>query len=305
MNLWPNGSGSLDRDGFQIRYNLEVRAKEFINPKAGFVTYQEVLRGARNILIKKIAGQAHLFEEVRKSFFQKAVLQSVSGKKVKTKSKYEAFFTYRQKLHTLFLKKDISDYLILRRGWKEGELEISIKNPQEEELLEKIKNFACPNEKALSKNILDAASRSALSLHMIPSIEKEIHRKLKDRADQLIAQKVSKKLKKLLLTGPLDGGPVLGVSPCGKTVCQLALVDEKGRFVSNTALKIQGEKALEKVADLFYQLLKQIEIRAIAVCENKGFRDIESFIRKVLKSIDKKIPVVLQEGSAAVYYSHL
>ena len=53
----------------------------------------------------------------------------------------------------------------------------------------------------------------------------------------------------------------------------------------------------------FPVFLKQIEIHAIAVGQNGDFCESEIFIRKTLKNIDKKIPVVLVDGTAATAYS--
>ncbi len=45
--IWSLGQGE-DAKGV----SLEVKAKDFINPSAKFVTYEEVLRGATNILVE-------------------------------------------------------------------------------------------------------------------------------------------------------------------------------------------------------------------------------------------------------------
>ena len=249
--IWDLGQEKISSDT-----SPEVKAKEFINPKLGFVTYQEVLRATGNILIKKIAGQPHLYDQAKKSFFQKGILRSAVGKKVKPKSKYEAYFTYEEKLGSLFSGKNLHHYLSLCRGWKEGELTVSIKNPEEDRLLEEFKNFVCPNEQALSKEFLNEACQSALSVYIIPWLVTEIHRKIKERADRWAIDIFSEKLKKLLLTGPFVGGPLLGVNPCGRGRCQMSLIDGKGRFISNTVFKTQGEKVEEKAGDLFSSLFK-------------------------------------------------
>ena len=303
LNSLAQWIGDVGQGKISPETSLEVKAKEFINPKMGFVTYQEVLRAVGNVIIKRIAGQPRLYDKAKISFFQKGVLQSTVGKKVKAKSKYEAYFKYEEKLESLFSGKNLHHYLTLCRGWKEGELRVSIKNPEEEKLLEEFKNFVCPDKGALSKEFLDEACQSALGLYVTPWIVTEIHRKIKDMADRWAVDILSKKLKKLLLTGPFAGGFLLGINPCGRGRCRMSLIDGKGRFVSSTTLKTQGEKAEEKAGDLFSSLFKQIEIQAIAMGRNGDFRESEIFVRKTLKNIDKKIPVIPVGGAAATAYA--
>ncbi len=296
--IWELGQGQIFSD-----ISLEVKAREFINPAIGFATYQEALRGAANIIVRKIAGHPHLRDQLRKSFFQKGILRSVAGKKVRAGSKYKAYFDYEEKVDSLLLRKNLHHYLTLYLGWNEGELTVSIKNPEEGELLKNLQDFVCPEEQARPKDFLDAACQLAFTAYMIPSIVTEVHGKLKDSADQWVVGVCSKKLRKLLLTSPFDRGPVLGVSPCGRGLCQVSLVDREGRFISNTVLKTRGDKAVTKAENMFSSLFRQIEVHAVAVGWNKIFYESESFIRKILKNIDKKIPVIPVNGSAATVYS--
>jgi uncharacterized protein len=53
----------------------------------------------------------------------------------------------------------------------------------------------------------------------------------------------------------------------------------------------------------FSQVLKQIEIDAVAIGNGTGGREAEIFIRKVLKDLEKNIPVVLINESGASVYS--
>src|SRR5690606_33995644 len=143
----------------------------------------EVLRGAQNIIIEKLANEPDLREKVRVSYFEKGIIDSKPGKKVKAKSKYETYFAHNEKATSLLEKKNSHRYLAMRRGWKEGELTVTLTSPEDEDLVKLFENFACPNEKSVAFNFLSMAAKSALSVHVIPSITNEVHKKLKDTAD--------------------------------------------------------------------------------------------------------------------------
>ncbi|MEO0336415.1 MAG: helix-hairpin-helix domain-containing protein, partial [Pseudomonadota bacterium] len=75
-----------------------------------------------------------------------------------------------------------------------------------------------------------------------------------------------------------------------------------GQFVSHTVLDILGKDSKEKAHKLFEELLKQIQIQAIAVGNGTGGREAEKFIREVLKSLSAEVPIVMvNEAGASVY----
>lgn len=296
--LWELGHGA-DAGGA----TLEVKAKDFINPAAKFATYDEVLRGAQNILVEKIANDSDLRELVRKSYFEKGMVDSKPGKKVKAKSKFETYFEHSEKATSLLEKKNSHRYLAMRRGWKEGELTVTITSPDDDNLLQSFEAFACSKPDSIAKDLLFACAKTALTVHVVPSITNEVHKKLKDSADLFAIEVFAENVKKLLLASPFGSRCVLGIDPGLRTGCKVALVDKKGQFISHTVLKLQGEKAEENAKELFSQVLKQIEIDAVAIGNGTGGREAEVFIRKILKILDKNIPVVLVNESGASVYS--
>ncbi len=298
--LWIWGLGRGEGDDSKT---LEVKAKEFINPSAKFVTYEEVMRGAQNILVEKLSNDPVLREKVRASYFEKGLVDSKPGKKVKPKSKFETYFDHNEKVTSLLEKKNSHRYLAMRRGWKEGELTVTIASPDDESLLADFEISACPNADSKVKSFLQTVAKTAFTVHVVPSVTNEVHKKLKEQADLFAIEVFAENVRKLLLASPFGSRCVLGIDPGLRTGCKVALVDNKGQFISHTVLKTQGEKAEDNAKELFSQVLKQIAIDAIAVGNGTGGREAEIFIRKVLKELDKNIPVVLINESGASVYS--
>ncbi|MCB9073399.1 MAG: RNA-binding transcriptional accessory protein [Bdellovibrionaceae bacterium] len=293
---------SLGHGGDNAGVTLEVKAKEFLNVEKQFATYEEVLRGATNILIEKISNNPELRQAVRDEFTDNGKVGSKPGKKIKANSKFEMYFDYNEPVKSLKLKKNSHRYLAMRRGWTEEELAVTI-TADEDMLLAKFQNFAAPKPNPVAKNFLDLAAKSALTIHVVPSITNEIHRELKDEADIHAIEVFASNVKKVLLASPFGPRCVLGVDPGIRTGCKIALVDKQGHFISHTVLHIQGEGAEDKAKALFQEVLKQIQIEAIAVGNGTGGREAEVFLRKIIKELGKEIPVILISESGASIYS--
>ncbi|MBY0315572.1 MAG: helix-hairpin-helix domain-containing protein [Bdellovibrionales bacterium] len=294
--IWDLGHGA-DNCGV----TLEVKAKDYINVAATFATYEEVLRGAMNIIVERISNNPDLRIMVRDEFHNNGKIISKPGKKIKAHSKFEMYFDYNEPVKSIRQKKNSHRYLALRRGWNEEELAITLV-ADEDMLLKKFQDFALSNKTSIAKNFLEMSAKTALSVHVVPSITNELHRELKDEADIHAIEVFANNVKKVLLGSPYGSRCVLGVDPGVRTGCKLALVDKKGNFISNTVLHIQGDAAIDKAKKLFEEVLKQIQIEAIAVGNGTGGREAEVFLRKVLKELGKEIPVILlSEAGASVY----
>ncbi len=89
--------------------------------------------------------------------------------------------------------------------------------------------------------LLKRASRLALKAHVIPSIESEVHKALKDLADDAAISVFAENVRQLLLASPFGPKAVLGVDPGLRTGCKLALVDDGGKYLASSVMHLQTE----------------------------------------------------------------
>lgn len=296
--IWKQGHGEvLDET------TLEVKAKDFLNPSAGFVTYETVLKGAQDIIVDKIFNNPDLRELVRKNFFEQGKVISRKAKGFKAHSKYEMYGEFSEPVKSLQEPKASHRYLAMRRGWNEEELTVTIEG-DEAYLVKSFENFACSNPASHAAEFLRNCAKVALTVHVYPSISNEVHRVLKDKADAHAITVFAENVRRILLSSPFGPKCVLGVDPGLRTGCKLALIDKQGNFISHTVLHTLGDAAEDRAKQLFSEVLKQIAIQAIAVGNGTGGREAEAFIRKVLKELGhSSIPVILVSESGASVYS--
>lgn len=294
--IWDLGHGQI-----QDKTTLEVKAKDFLNPGAQFVTYETVLKGAMDILVEKISNAPDLRELVRTELFEKGQIVSSKTKEFKEHSKYQMYADHKEPIKGLLDAKANHRYLAMRRAWHEGEITVTLSG-DEEKLLHAFNSFAATVQNQAA-DFLHKCAKTALTIHVHPSIATEIHGILKTKADGDAITVFAENVRKVLLASPFGTKCVLGVDPGIRTGCKIALVDKIGRFISHTVLHTVGEDSETKAKTLVSEVCKQIKIDAIAVGNGTAGRETQAFLRKVVKEIGQEIPVLLVNESGASIYS--
>lgn len=295
--IWDMGHGLVKDD-----MTMEMKAKAFLNPTAKIVTYEEALKGAQDILVEKIANDVDLRAMVAKNYNEKGRIVAKAAKGYKPNSKYEMYKEFEEPVKNLTDAKNNHRYLAMRRGWQEEELSVDVKG-DDEEILKSYERFATSTPDNAIGDYLKQCARLALNVYVLPSVVNEVHRILKEKADVDAINVFAENVRKLLLASPYGPKCVLGVDPGLRTGCKVALIDKSGAFISHTVLYTLGDDADRKAKALFGDVLKQIQIEAIAVGNGTAGRETEAFLRKVLKDLGKNIPVVMVSESGASVYS--
>lgn len=293
--LWELGHGGTDSIA------IEVKAKQFLNPTAGIVTYELALKGAQDIITERATNDPGLRALVREHLNAHGKVFSKKTKKFKPHSKFSMYADFSDTLKNLQSEKASHRYLALRRGWHEGELTVTLEGDNDY-LLGEFNKFVCPKAIPTVEPLLQEAAKLSLTVHVAPSIVNQIHSHLKEVADEHAIRVFSENLRKLLMASPFGNRCVLGVDPGFRTGCKIALVDPQGNYISHTVLYTEGQGAEEKAKALLQDVLKQIKIEALAVGNGTGGREAEIFFRKILKDLNSEVPVVLvSEAGASVY----
>jgi uncharacterized protein len=295
--IWDLGHGTIkDETG------IEIKAKQFINPAHKIQTYDEALKGAQDILVERIANDPDLRVLVRDNFFEKGKVISKASKGYKPHSKYEMYKEFTEPVKSLLETKASHRYMAMRRGWQEEELSVDIQGDTDY-LTQTFEKFATTTPDTAVGVYLKNCARTALTVYVIPSVVNEVHRALKDKGDEDAIKVFAENVRRLLLASPFGAKVVLGVDPGLRTGCKVALVDKAGHFISHTVLHTQGEGAEAKGKALFGEVMKQIQIQAIAVGNGTAGRQTELFLRKILKDLGSNVPVVMVNESGASVYS--
>ncbi len=295
--IWDLGHGVL-----QDPMTMEMKAKNFINIEKKIQTYDDAIKGAQDILVEKITNEPDLRKSFLAHYLEQGKAVTKAAKGYKPHSKFEMYKEFEEPIKNLMDQKASHRYLAMRRGWQEEELSFEFSG-DEQLILSQYVAFATVNPDNAVGAFLAQCAKMAVTVYVKPSIENELHRTLKEKADEDAIKVFAENVRKLLLSSPFGPKVTLGVDPGLRTGCKVALIDKSGHFISHTVLQIQGEAAGEKAKALFGEVLKQIKIEAIAVGNGTGGREAEVFLRKVLKELGHDIPVVMISESGASVYS--
>ncbi len=277
---------------------LEQLAQGFVDAVKGVADVEAALAGAGFILAEGFADTAEARALVRELTWQEGVFRSAPARgKEGAISKYEMYYDFSEPLRQIPSHR----MLAMRRGEKEEFLRLQIDAPQTD-ILQRLNVLLLPagnpHRSWLQEVVADAYQRL-----LAPSIEVELRQQAKQNADDEAIKVFAENLRNLLLAAPAGSRRVLGVDPGLRTGSKLAAVDATGRFLEHVTIypHTGGGRVAAAGPDLL-RLLEQHNIEMIAIGNGTASREMDQFVRAVLKGANKKLPVVIvSEAGASVY----
>jgi uncharacterized protein len=310
--LWDTGHGAPSDGGPAAP---EERAAAFVDAEKGIADTEAALAGAVEILIERLSEDSALRQTVRTAFFERGLVRTAKGEKAKPASRFENYFAFEEPVAALLKPQNSHRYLAMRRGWMDEELSLSLggslpdgaatardKDELVGELLRTFEVRACSVPAFPGARLLARAARLALRAHVIPTIETEVHKALREVADLAAIAVFADNVGKLLLSSPFGPKAVLGVDPGIRTGCKLALVDGSGKFVGSGVVHLETPSGRAGAGRILADLVGKADVRAVAVGNGTAGRETEAFVRDALKEAGLDVPVVMvSEAGASVY----
>jgi protein Tex len=299
----------------------DSRASAFIDVEKNVPDADAALAGAVEIVIERLSEDANLRATTRTRYMEGGFVKTAKGEKAKTPSKFENYFSYEEPVRELLKPECTHRYLAMRRGWMEEELTLHLGGPTPpappeteakpripvdplgEELLHMFEAAACSVPDFAGLALMKKAARFALRAHVVPAIENEVHKALREIADEAAIKVFAENVRKLLLSAPFGPKAVLGVDPGLRTGCKLAVVDDSGKYVGSTVMHLESAGGRTGAGSLLSELVKKGGIRAVAVGNGTAGREAEAFVRDALDAAELKVPVVMVSESGASVYS--
>lgn len=282
-----------------ITPSLPELAAAYVDPAQGVASVEEALAGAGHIIAEWVAERADLRQAIRRMMFAEGQVRAavVQGKQ-DHKTKFQGYYDFQEAVATIPSHR----ILAILRGVREGVLTMHIE-------VDTAKALALVQSRVLHRHdtpfapYLQAYCEDAYQRLLFPSLQTEVRKALKERADAEAITVFQGNLRSLLMAPPLGPYGVLGIDPGLRTGCKLAVVDETGKFLEHaTIYPLMPRQDSAGAAQVLQELLSRHAIKAIAIGNGTGSRETEAFVRQFLKQHQHDVLcVVVNEAGASVY----
>lgn len=273
-------------------------AKKYVNRE--LPSTEEVLQGACDIVAEWISENGRIREALRGylSKYSKIASKVVKGKEEEGE-KFLNYFDFAQDV----AKVPAHRILAMLRGEDEGFLRVHLECDDEAAIRLVSRIFFDGNRCSDHENFtrLSAAVKDSYKRLLYPSIEREVIRLLKERADNESIKIFGENLRQLLLAPPVGRKRTLAIDPGFRTGCKVVCLDEQGNLLHNDTIyphppvneKIMAMKKLSNLVEAY-------KIEVIAVGNGTASRETEAFIKRI--SFPHKVSVYsVSEDGASIY----
>ncbi len=272
-------------------------AAAYIDPEKGVETAEDALAGSRDIIAEWVNEDQVARERMRTLYAQKGIFRSrVIPDKEAAGAKFRDYFDWEEPVP----KAPSHRVLAMRRGEKEGFIDLRISPPQDEALA-LLEAMFVKGENAASQEVKEAVHDGYRRLLSV-SMETDVRLETKKRADREAIKVFTDNLRELLLAPPLGQKSVTAIDPGIRTGCKIACLDPQGKLLqTDTIYLFKSENAKLSSAKTVKELVDTYKVEAIAIGNGTAGRETEAFINTL--PFADSIPVVMVNESGASVYS--
>ena len=275
---------------------FEKRAQSFVNQKVSSV--KEVIAGVQDIIAERYSDDAKEREYWRGQLHDYSSFEIKASKSLNADGLYAKLAGKSERIASIPSHR----YLAMMRGVTEKELSVKISYDMER-VESAINRYRIPRNAKSSKNYLLEAYMDGFKRLLFPSLEREIHAIIKEKADTQAIMTFGKNLSQLLNTPPVTKRVILGVDPAYRTGCKLAVVDEHGTYVTHAVIyPTPPQSDYEKSANVIKEFAEKYRISAVAIGNGTASRETQEFFARLNKETGLNLAyTVVSEAGASIY----
>lgn len=276
--------------------NIKEVASRYVDAKKEVNNENEALQGAMDIAAEWMNENASVRKRIRRLFEREA---QITSKIVKTKleeaQKFEMYFDWAENIRNIPSHR----LLAILRGQNEGFLKVHIQ-PEQEKATEMLESYFIKSHSTtadfLAKTIKDCYSRL-----LKPSLENELTKTAKEKADTQAIEIFATNLHQLLMGSPMRNKRVLAIDPGFRSGCKLVCLDESGNLLHNETIyphppQNKSKQAISKID----QLVNMYKVDVIAIGNGTAGRETDNLVRRIRFNRSVK-SIMVNENGASVY----
>lgn len=280
--MWNNSTADPHRE-----------AAKFADPEAA-------LSGARDIIAERLSETAVIREAIRQIFRTRRIASKKSKNAPADKAdKYRNWFDWSEPLAHIAPHR----LLAILRGQDEGVLSVKI-DSDAEKCCKKIYYEYCQAHRYPQRPLaeqINLAVEDSFKRLLEPSVNGEVIREAKEKADIESIRIFGENLRQLLLAAPVGQKRTLAIDPGFRTGCKVVCLDAQGNLLHHEAI-FPHPPANDKVAAIraVSSMISEYGIEVIAIGNGTASRETEDFIKRVPKPSTVRVFTVSEDG-ASIY----
>lgn len=281
---------------------------QYINASKGFNSTADVLEGTLTLALDSLSKDVTLIAGLTRHILSRGFITSSAVKsKINEAINFKDYFNFNSRINKLPAHR----VLAMLRGKAEGYLRLKINEEPSKKhgvnysycqtlIAKHLKIYLSNNDHdSWHRFVIDKAWRTKL----LPNIEKQVFKIIKDKADQDAIEQFANNMYSLLMAAPVGEKVTLGIDPGFKSGCKLAVVDQVGKLVDFATIYPHQPQLQDKAATaIVLKLLTQYNVEFIAIGNGTASRESEQFIHTLLIDQFSTIQTVsVSEAGASVY----
>ncbi len=300
------GLGPL-ADAFWDNKSRDAKGEAARYVKGEVASVDDALAGARDIMAERFSETAAFRETLREIFRQRRICSKVtkSGRESEEGAKYRSYFEFGMPVK----KIPAHNLLAMLRAADEGFLSVGI-DADLDKCASKIFYDFCHTEvggrnrgyppESVQAEIKEALEDSLKRL-LGPSIENEILKEAKEKADVESVAVFAENLRQLLLSPPVGRKRVMAIDPGFRTGCKVVCLDAQGQLLHYETI-FPHPPVSKKVPSItaIGEMVEKYGVEVIAVGSGTAGRETVDFLRKCYLPANVRIFSVSEDG-ASVY----
>lgn len=261
------------------------------------LSVDDALEGARHIIAEWVSENPAARNTIRTSYERHATLTcKVDKKKTADAQKYKDYFDFNQSVNRLPSHR----LLAILRAEKEGLLKVKMEIDTER-ALERLERIFIRSSADAADHIHIAVKDSYKRL-LTPSIETEIRKDAKEKADIEAIGIFANNLTQLIMAAPLGSKPILALDPGFRSGCKLTCLDAQSNLVHNSTIyPHQPQNQTDDARHRIESLIKKYNIEAIAIGNGTAGRETEQFVKSFLPKDSAVEVYLISEAGASIY----
>ncbi len=294
--LWQQSPGAQ---------SLLELAATLVDPARDVPTVADALEGARHIVAERVSEHADIRRALRQVLHDESVVvarKSMDAEAKDPQQKFKQYYDYREPARTIPSHR----MLAIRRGEAEGVLYFLFEL-EEGRAGGVMRRHLLAGPEGDWTPQMELAIDDAWARLLGSSIQAELRLELKRRSDLEAIGVFRDNLANVLLAAPAGPIAVLGVDPGLRTGCKLAVVDGTGKFLAHDVMYPHTGQT-GKATDTLARLVKQHNVRAIAIGNGTASRETDVFVRDYLAARPAEeaaaqavFQVTVSESGASIY----